>query len=250
MRKGNRCSFDVPGGIFVAHVRTGYEDRARHIEAMLHGFGVEFEYMLDGDITDFTENVLSANFSVDNDMTPAALSCALKHILICRQVISRNLDGALVLEDDICLNKKFPTIFEKSMRELAVLHNSNPETAYLINYEDTRLRFVPHSKRIHGQVLYRGDRDRMTGCYYIDKNAARILIDEVDSRRMHKPIDHFHRYLLDSGLIQYLWCQPTIATQGSHNGLFHSAINTTKARREEYLWRLKLCYKKLLYRLR
>lgn len=42
-----------------------------------------------------------------------------------------------------------------------------------------RLRFVPRNKRIKGQYLYKGSKERMTGAYYISKGAARRVIDYV-----------------------------------------------------------------------
>ena len=40
--------------VLVLHVKKGYEERARHIEQMLHEKGIEFEYVTDGDKPDIT----------------------------------------------------------------------------------------------------------------------------------------------------------------------------------------------------
>ena len=47
-------AFTVPGEVYVAHVKKGYEDRERHINEIMGRLAVSFTYMLDGDITDIT----------------------------------------------------------------------------------------------------------------------------------------------------------------------------------------------------
>ncbi|WP_153881082.1 hypothetical protein [Bacteroides uniformis] len=44
--------------VLVLHVKKGYEERARHIEQMLHEKGIEFEYVTDGDKPDITADIL------------------------------------------------------------------------------------------------------------------------------------------------------------------------------------------------
>lgn len=237
--------------IFVVHVSEGYEDRFEHIEKMLGEMNLKHEYMLRGDIKDITEAVKKKYFKVSDDFnSPSAMSCALKHVLICEEIVERNLPGALVLEDDIILHKNFLPIFKLSMKQLSEWNVSTSQGGVIINYEDTRLRFVERSRRKRGVVIYKGDRDRMTGCFYINNAAARILLDRMKQEGgMDRPIDLYQRHLLDLGLIEYLWCEPTIATQGSHVGLFKSAI-TNKTRIDEIKWLIKRLYKKLLYQMR
>ncbi|MCM1312518.1 MAG: hypothetical protein NC206_11785 [Bacteroides sp.] len=74
-------------------------------------------------------------------------------------------------------------------------------------------------------MLYPGDRDRMAGCYYINAAAARLICENYGKdENSTLAIDLFHNKLLKDGRLQYLWCQPTVATQGSHTGKFGSAI--------------------------
>lgn len=229
--------------IFVAHVKTGYEERREHISKML--CNSQFEWMLDGDIADISPERDARYFRADAHLTPSQKSCALKHVLICREIVDRNLPGALVLEDDICLHDRFPVVFARSLAEIEQI-----DRPLIANYEDTRLRFVPRSRREKGRVLYPGDRDRMTGCYYINRAGAEAVLREVDENKIGLPADHFHKKLLNDGKLLYLWAQPTVATQGSHNGLFRSAINSNKTSWTERKWLLLRAYKKLIYNLR
>lgn len=233
--------------VFVLHVKKGYEERCGHIERMMRKMGISFEYILDGDMDDITEDSLEQLFSGSKmkGRFPQT-SCAMKHLLAYRAITDRGLDGALILEDDICLHNNFNKVFNKSMKELA----ANPELAacpVIISYEDTRLRFVPRSRRRPGTVLYPGDRDRMTGAYYINLSGAKLIMEYVRRNRMDVPIDILHSRLIKTGALEYLWCQPTIATQGSHNGMHKSAINLTKSSLTPTLWLMQRMYKKLLY---
>lgn len=247
-------AFVVPGAIFVAHVKHGYDDRERHIRAMLGKFKVPFEFMLDGDIDDITDERRARYFSQQLSIPFPAQSCALKHLLIYEEMVRRRLPGALILEDDICLHRRFPEIFSRSMSELEEYTHTGVDGSLkpvIISYEDTRLRFVERSRRQKGRVLYPGDRDRMTGCYYINLAAAEALLHQLaNGDGLTMPIDHYHAWMLHQGELQYLWCQPTVATQGSHNGLFRSGIYTTKSIYEERKWKLQRLYRKLIYFLR
>lgn len=249
------AAFDVRGDVYVAHVKKGYEDRERHINEMMGRLGVSFSYMLDGDISDFTPETEARYFSPDISIPMPARSCALKHLLIYEDIIRRDLPGALVLEDDICLSSRCPEIFTKSMQELPQYEHPEERDRtmrpVMISYEDTRLRFVERSRREKGRVLYQGDRDRMTGCYYVNRAAAETMLDQIKTGGgLTMPIDLFHCRMLRQGKLQYLWCQPTVATQGSHNGLFRSGIYTAKTAWEERKWKFKLLYRKFLYLLR
>lgn len=237
--------------VFVAHVKRGYEERAAHIEKMLGGMGVGFKYMLDGDICDFTPELIGRYFKNGGLEWPAQTSCTLKHVLIYEEIVKQGLDGALVLEDDICLHKNFAEVFNQSIKELREMQcadNQCVRGGVIISYEDTRLRFVERSRRKKGKVLYAGDRDRMAGCYYVDRAGAELMLRQIgESGGLGMPIDLYHAWMLRHGGLSYLWCQPTVATQGSHNGLFMSMLNTTKGRFEVPLWKMKRAYKKLLY---
>lgn len=242
-------ALNVPA-TFVMHVKKGYEKRGEHVEKMLGRLGVPFEYILDGDIPDLTDDIINRYFTGAEMTVPTApVSCAFKHLLACEQMLAAGLPDALMLEDDIILHSNFVPVFNLSVEQARAYAAANPRPV-MVSYEDTRLRFVPRSRRKKGTVIYKGDRDRMTGAYYINAAAARLIVDYARSQKIDRPIDLFHCFLLRRGLLTYFWCQPTIATQGSHTGAFASAINLNKSMLSPLMWRLKLLYKKMLYNLR
>lgn len=235
--------------VIVLHVKHGYEDRERHISGMLGRLGIEFEWMLDGDIPDLrredTERWFAPSFIAGH--SKAELSCSMKHLLACRRIIDEGLPGALILEDDAILKRGFEATFDKAIEE-AELHGRDNG---IISMEDTRLRFVEHSRREKGRLLYEGDRDRLAGCYYISRRGAEIVLSEAERRKLDRPIDNFHCLLLKEGLLPYWWCQPAVATQGSFTGKFPSGLTQRyPGWLTPLVWGFKLSYKKLLYRLR
>lgn len=236
--------------VLVLHVKQGYEDRAEHIEKMMAELHIPFEYILDGDVSDFTPAILDKYFII-NDMVKMynslpQMSCAYKHFLGYERILENNWKGALILEDDIILRKDFITVFNNCMHEYEMMSVSD----ILISFEDSRLRFVPRSQRVRGKYLYKGSKDRMTGAYYISNGAARQIMDYVSEYKCDRPIDLLHSLLIKQEGFPYYWCQPTIATQGSFTGKFHSSLSVKEKLGATVFWKFRLAYKKMLYFLR
>lgn len=232
--------------VLVLHVKKGYEERAEHIEKMLAKLHIPFEYILDGDVPDLTQEILDKYFEPGKEglygYTPRT-SCSYKHFLAYEYILRNNLKGALILEDDIILGKKFIPVFNKCMEEFETM----PIDDILISFEDSRLRFVPRSQRRAGKYIYKGDKDRMAGAYYISNGAARQVMEYVAANKCDRPIDLLHGFLIKKIGFPYYWCQPTIATQGSFSGKFHSSLSPKKEFCIWASWKFKLNYKKLLY---
>lgn len=232
--------------VLVLHVKVGYEERAKHIEHMLHDKQVSFEYITDGDQADITEEVLDRYFVGAMHNITAATSCALKHFYAYERILQNNWDGALILEDDMIFYNHFLKIFDQCMLECQDRKLSN----ILISFEDSSLHFVPRSKRRKNTHLYLAKRDRFAGCYYISKECAQLIMDHVATHKCDLPIDLLHKDLITKASLPYYWCHPTIATQGSHTGLYSSSISQKSAKKtnyRKYTWKAKLAYKKLLY---
>lgn len=238
--------------VFIIHARK-FTQRKAHMDSMMKAHPHPFDYILEGDADTLTPEGLSKYFS-DQEVEPGirmnqpgnVASCTLKHFLAYERILAEGLPGALILEDDAILFPTFDTIFQQSMKEYEATYADQP---VIISYEDTRLRFVPRSKREKGRLLYPGDRDRYAGAYFINQQAAQTVLHEAKTRKCHLPIDLYHRHLLMQGKLLYLWCQPPIATQGSHTGFFPSTLEK-KSLRRRLTWKYKLAYKKLLYWLR
>ena len=67
--------------VFVLHVKKGYEDREKFIIDQFRAFNIDFEFILDGDIGDLTDDVIKTYFGDAMHGRFPAMSCAMKHIL-------------------------------------------------------------------------------------------------------------------------------------------------------------------------
>ena len=235
--------------VYVLHVKKGYEEREANIEKMLSGQNMQFEYVLDGDIPDITDEILDRYFAGSMHVVGAEASCSLKHILACQRLVDSDREGALILEDDIVLYRHFPRRLQALLDEC----RDRGITDFLLSLEESNLMYVPRSRRHPGVHVYKADRDRFAGCYYITRGAAKILLDRLGRRPMDIPIDVFHSRLIAEIGFPYYWAHPALATQGSHNGYFSSSISDKRASsrlRLRMAWHIKRLYKQMLYNLR
>lgn len=220
--------------VFVAHVKKGYEERRVHIERHLQSHGIDFEFMLNGDIPDITSQHLERYFKGQMKTSNGITSCALKHFFICEEIINRNYQGALILEDDIFLSDNFTIVFNATMKEAA--KESLDDQSLMISYENSNLKFIPADEQVKDRFLYRRDKGRCTGAYFVNRTAAQKIIDHAVKEKCGVPIDYFHNDLSKAKELNIYWCHPTVAEQGSHNGLFASGI---AGRKKGFVRRLK-----------
>lgn len=208
--------------IFVPHVKKNYEDRELHIDDMMSRMGLEFEYMLDGDISDIEQDSDMLSRYFDNRMLvpSAAVSCAVKHLLIYEKMVEQNIASALILEDDIFLSENFVEIFGHSMTQ-----SREFDFPFYIVYEATHLKFVPRSQRRHGVVIYPIEGVQCTGAYYINLATAAAILNQLKLEKCSLPIDIYLEKLNREGHFKTYWCHPAIAQQGSHNGMMTSSIS-------------------------
>ncbi|MBE6339725.1 MAG: lipooligosaccharide biosynthesis protein LpsA [Bacteroidales bacterium] len=207
----------------VIHARS-LTEREKHIRQQLKDWSGDVTFMSDVDKDEITEDILAKYFKPACELycKSGQASCAVKHLMALQYIIDNELEGALVLEDDIVLHTNFVSNFMYTMEEY---RNRYVDKPVIISYEDSSLQFVPHSRRIRGQWLYEGptNRVRFNGALYINNLAARVILAEVMENKCDRAIDHFYVKLHKMGLLTILWCEPALATQGSFNGKFLSS---------------------------
>lgn len=234
---------------FVIHASNLIE-REEYIDRALKRIGLAYEFILEGDVNDLTDAILDKYLADGPDhlrqKSPQA-SCSIKHFLAYERIVAESIEGALILEDDIILHEDFMPVFIKSIDEYNKYY---ADKSVVISYEDSSLQFVPRSQREKGRLLYPGKKDRMAGAYFINYHGAKAILDELYKKPTSVPVDYYQYQLLQHGIIQYLWCQPAIATQGSFTGEFRSSLSGKKDRMIKIRWKLKKAYKHLLYFLR
>lgn len=229
--------------ILVIHVR-GNEDRRLFIEQQLKPLGMPVEYILEGNKEDLSDDILDQYFTGDMRGKYPNTSCAYKHLLSCKYITEHNLEGALIVEDDLRLFPNFKEKFEESLKECKNEHSGEP---LIINYEESSLLLVPRSKRKKGKMLYKADRDRFAGCIYISREAATAILDYVKKNKSGHTSDRLHNSLIQNGLINYYWSHPCIACQCSCDGSMPTMIPTRPRPFKRLKWFYKRFYKHLLY---
>jgi glycosyl transferase family 25 len=170
--------------------------------------------------------------------------CTVSHFLVYQRIVAEKAEGALILEDDNVLHDDFLPKFEQSLEEY---RQHYADKKVLISYEDSSLLLIPRSQRKKGKMLYEGKRDRLSGAYFINHLAARAILDHLENKHCDRAIDCYHNLLIQEGVVDYFWCHPALATQGSFTGAFRSALSKKKDRMIEISWWFKKNYKQLLY---
>lgn len=237
---------DTMTTVLVIHAKH-LTDRLAHMERQLQDWPGDVTYILDDDKNELTDEIINKYFVPGCELynKSGATSCAVKHLKACEYIVSHQLEGALVLEDDIVLRPRFREDFEKTIEEYRQHDAGQP---ILISYEDSSLLFIPRSRRKAGQWLYEAPhgRVRFNGGLYINQQAARAIVEDVRVHRCDAAVDHYYMHLYDKGLVQFLWCEPCLATQGSFSGTFVSSMGQIRSL-EGLRWRLKYVYKRLIY---
>ena len=222
------------------------KERGEHIDRMMKSLGMDYEFVNEGHDDNHIQALLDQYMRDGREQLhrriPRAL-CTVSHFLAYERIVTDGLEGALVMEDDIALDTDFVARFEQSLKEY---REHYADKNIFISYEDSSLRFVPRSQRVKGQMLYPAKRGRMAGCYFINHKAAKAILEQLKVERCDRAIDWYHNYLIDKGVLECRWCQPTIATQGTFSGAFASSL-VNDGRFVRLRWLFKKNYKKLLY---
>ena len=226
------------------------KERGEHIEKMLRGIGMDYEFVNEGNseqqIQSYLDQYMKDGRENMHQKSPRSM-CTISHFLSYERLLKEGLEGALILEDDIVLYDHFMERYKQTIAEHDKYYS---DKKVLISYEDSSLEFVPRSQRKKGRMLYPAEKGRMSGAYYINRHAAEAILERLREDKCDLAIDWYHYQLIKDGFIDYLWCQPALATQGSFTGKFRSALSSKKDRMIEIRWWFKKNYKRLLYWLR
>ena len=227
--------------VYVIHVGTGAEARAASIERQLARLGIAFEYVLDGDMHQLTPELLDRWFDGPMKCVQPRTSCCTKHLIAYGRILRDGWRDALVLEDDIILSDDFVEALNASLRELRQRPGSRADEAY-ISLENSGLRPISKiaSRYDPGTTLYRADRGRDTGAYWLARTAAGRFLARAETEKVAEATPFFQNILFQSGAVELYWRHPAVAEQGSHSGKFDSLLTprrTGRMRRPRWLAR-------------
>ena len=228
--------------VFVLHVKQGYEARELHMKSLLEKHRLNASWILDRDKAELDEAFLQRWFRGEMQVVSAATSCAAKHLLAWQALLAGDDLCALVLEDDILVDAQFRQALEAVVEE-GLARALWQEQASLVSLENSGLKFVPKQQRVEGQRIYENAETRCAGAYLISRKAAEQFIQKAGTDGIHLPVDWWMNTFFPSPVKVY-WSFPTLAEQGSHNGLFDSSIDHKKGGLFRRLsWRLQRWFK-------
>lgn len=207
---------------YVIHVSTAVERRAA-IENELEGKNFDTTFILDGDIHTLDESRINIFFAGKMRQAQPSTSCSFKHILAYQKIVEEKHQLAHILEDDIRFYSN-----SHLLNNIASEIKHRDLSSFMVSLEDSRLKYIPRSKRKEGLYLYTEQSGRMTGAYLIDYEGAKRILAHLEKEKMNVPIDWFHNQCVDKNIIHMFWAQPTLAVQGSLEGSIKSLIGKVR----------------------
>jgi len=229
-------------------VREGFEDRAASIESQMGRLGLNFEYMLEGDMVDLDDRGLERWFSGYMRNVHPMASCSTKHLLCYEKVAREEWPAVLILEDDALLADAFVQVVEGAAAEIDRDHR--PLDPWYISLENSGLRFVPVADRRPGTFLYSATTGRCAGGYMVNLAMAKMLLAAAEGGGLSVQIDTFIDQSLPSDDVQAFWCEPPVVEQGSHSGVFTSSlVGHERSLSRRIGWAIRKMLRRVKYRL-
>jgi glycosyl transferase, family 25 len=233
-------------GIYVVHAAQGYEQHGQRVVELFGKHGLDFEFVSEGTPATFGSGILQKYFTsnIKDTVSIGYISCTLNHILSYEKMVKRNNRYALVFEDD----PFFIGDFAKKIQEVAKEADTLPP-GFFISLENTTLEFPSTKKLKKGQLLYEANHGRCAGAFLIDQQAAKNILQDLQTNKCGEIIDWWHNTLIRRNVIKMYWAHPPLTEQGSHNGLLStdmSSKNENTGRR--IAWLVQKYYKMYIQR--
>ena len=219
--------------VYVLHVKEGYEDRAVHMEELLGGHDMPFEYILDYDIPDLLEEEVANYYDPAHGLDGPNVSVGMKHIDVLKKIVENGFSYTLVFEDDVFFDKRFDEVLTHCMEELKTY-----EGGVAVSLGNAANHYTPREKLREGKYLYPNVKHRAADSYLLNLEAAKRRLAWFETNKTIKPAGHMYNQIDVEVGNTILWLEPTVVEQGSQNGLFLSSIQEKKRfHRFRWLWR-------------
>ena len=109
--------------IFVINLKSSVE-RRKTMEKQLNRLGLSFEIFDAVNGADLSDNEITSYFDMNfynhrpHYYTPGLSGCILSHYFLYKKMVDEKIDVALILEDDMILNKNLLQLFEQLSKEI------------------------------------------------------------------------------------------------------------------------------------
>lgn len=233
-------------GIYIVHAKTGYEIHEQRINRIFHQWNAGFEFVTDGDVSNFTPELLQKYFcpQIETKLSKGIISCTLNHISSYEKIVSNQNKFALVFENDPFFLGNFTEKIIRIANEAKEL-----EPGFIISLENTTLRFPDFREVKKGKYIYEANFGRAAGAYLIDLQGAKNILSDIKTEKCCHVIDWWHNTLINRKIIKMYWAHPAFVEQGSHNGMLSSTISSKKKSYGRRLsWKAQKFYKMYISR--
>tara|TARA_A100001015_G_C14890431_1_gene672182 strand:- start:106 stop:843 length:738 start_codon:yes stop_codon:yes gene_type:complete len=175
------------------------KDRRKHIESNLRKLGVDAERVSAIDGKTLTKEYISEVYDEQKclkkhrkKLIPNEIGCALSHLKIYKKIVKNNLDGAIILEDDVKLDHRF--IHAIKQIEKLELKSS---TVILLN--QAHQIFTWSRKLDHN--IYKTYKSLCTISYYINQEGAKDMLSSFNP--IDQAIDSWYQLSKDKIVTLY-----------------------------------------------
>lgn len=234
--------------VYVIHAKQGYEYHEKRLNSLFHSLNIPFKYITDGDVSNFTDELLNKYFGKELIASQAkgSLSCTLNHIMAYERMCRDGNRYALIFEND----PFFLVNFTKWMNTIGNEASPLLDEGAIISLENSTLRFPSYFQVKKGKHIYHASCGRMAGAYLIGIKAASRIIKDIGTNKCNFIIDLWHNDLIEQGVINMHWMHPPLVEQGSHNGLLQGPLSTKpKSMARRIAWQAQKSSKYYLGRL-
>jgi GR25 family glycosyltransferase involved in LPS biosynthesis len=215
--------------VFVVHYKK-LTERKQNLLDQFNTLGItDYEFIEQYDRDALMETDLGI---FESGYCRSQIAITLSHIYAYKQISeSKNYDCAMILEDDVILHPNFIESLDTYMQELNNKYdmlfvgdgcNLHIPSCDIIPGKHTYLRKYTYPK---DGVKIRWTNEGATRCcvsYVVNKTCAKKMIDYIEklTYKICEPVDWWLNTVIHDNKLDVYWAEPTIATQGSQNGLY------------------------------
>lgn len=155
--------------IFIINLKNSVERRLK-MQSQMDELGLPFDFIEAVDGRSMSEeDINNVTSSINYAFLPGEIGCSLSHQLVYKKIVNEDLNSALILEDDVNIEKDIHFILEKIN-----LSKNKPE-AVLLSRVNKYLK-KPIVNITHTHSLHKTQQATTAHSYIINKTAAASLL--------------------------------------------------------------------------
>ncbi|MGB1361128.1 MAG: glycosyltransferase family 25 protein [Alphaproteobacteria bacterium] len=166
--------------IFVVSLKDA-KQRRKIIASKMKKFGIQFEFFdaVDGrkELNKKYETMVDrklAKIRLGREISNPEIGCGLSHAMVYKKMVQENIKNAIVLEDDVILDKDFAEMVNKSLCE-----KSNYDFIFLYHLYGRAMRFGKDKFLKDYNICKMAKTPNSTAGYYLNNKMANYLYKRV-----------------------------------------------------------------------